>query len=40
MMYFCLYCDALAVGARAVVRKDVRHAQFAHSFENWRIKCS
>ena len=23
-----------------VVRKDVRHAQFAHSFENRRIKCS
>ena len=24
----------------SVVRKDVRHAQFAHSFENRRIKCS
>ena len=26
--------------SQAVVRKDVRHAQFAHSFENRRIKCS
>ena len=26
--------------SHAVVRKDVRHAQFAHSFENRRIKCS
>ena len=34
----CIFC-VLALGP-AVVRKDVRHAQFAHSFENRSIKCS
>ena len=33
-----IYC--LHPRGKTVVRKDVRHAQFAHSFENRRIKCS